>query len=64
MVRRARSIHGLRSVTNRAIAACDMREGCGDDDLRVRRFDAQVHVFDGFTHDGHRHSSDLRGFFG
>ena len=48
--------------------SCDCRlrhaRRCGDDDLRVRRFDAQVHVFDGFTHDGHRHSSDLRGFFG
>ena len=27
MARCACSIHGLRSVTNRAIAACDMREG-------------------------------------
>ena len=48
--------------------SCDCRlrhaRRCGDDDLRVRRFDAQIHVFDGFTHDGHRHSSDLRGFFG
>ena len=36
----------------------------GDDDIRVRRFDAQVHVFDGFAHDGHPHAGDARRRFG
>ena len=35
----------------------------GDDDIRVRRFDAQVHVFDGFAHDGHPHAVGWRGAF-
>ncbi len=34
----------------------------GNDDIRIRRLDAQVHVFDRFAHDGHRHAVDFAGF--